>query len=664
MISRIWIFLLSVLIGAGCSFTQKIKSGTDAFSVKQYALAAQMLQEEYAASVRPEEKAGKAFMIGQSYEYMREPEMASDWYQKAYEQRFGPAALERYAETLRQSERYAEAIEAYEELMSAGTDAQRYRGLITLCNQAIQWKKDESKSPYKIQVTDFNSTAGDYSPFILGPDLLVFTSDRKVSNNTTTYQWTGRNFSDLYTVNTTTGVVQPFEHIINTASNEGTITFTSDRSEMYFTRCFADKEFDSYCKLMVCRNRGASWSDPEVLSFVKPGINYGHPVITGHDSLLIFSANDPEGAGGYDLYYCQRTAEGWSTPISLGERINTIGNERFPSMYRDTLYFSSDHHPGLGGYDIFKTYIDARGEWTPPLNLKPPVNSGWDDFGFVVDTFMKYEGNILEQGYFSTSRNATTGDDIYVYKKVIPPPETAEDVVVTETPKPFRHQIYLAIKTMEPVFAKPGDPNSERVGKKILQQTAILIGEGPTIRREKTDDNGMLILELALDQEYTIQARKAGYLNQYRAINSADLPRDPNNPIYTHNMEIVLEPIFENTEVVLQDIYYDYDEWFIREDAKPALDALAKMLKDNPQIRIQLSSHTDCRGEDAYNQDLSQKRAQSAVDYLIAQGIRTERLLPVGYGESRLAVDCPCTQCTEEQHQQNRRTTFKILPRE
>ncbi|HLF65823.1 MAG TPA: OmpA family protein [Saprospiraceae bacterium] len=663
MLVRTCIILIALSLGA-CSFTQKIRSGADAFAVKQYAIAAQMLRDEYDLSERLEDRATRAFMIGQSYEYMRQPEMAAPWYHKAYEHRFGSAALERYAETLRQSEHYPGAIEAYQELMATGTDAQRYRGLITLCNQAIQWKKDQVRSPYQIQVAEFNSPGADYAPYVLSPELLLFTSDRNNSTGNTTYNWTGRDFSDLYTVNTSTGLVQTFDHVVNTAANEGTITFTSDRTEMYFTRCYADREFDSYCKLMMCRLRGASWSEAEVLPFVQEGINYGHPVITGHDSLLIFSCNDPKGAGGFDLYYSQRTANGWDIPVMLSERINTLGNERFPSMNKDTLYFSSDHHPGLGGYDIFKTYVDAQGQWSPPFNMKPPINSGWDDFGFVVDTFTAHTSGVLEQGYFSSSRNAKSGDDIFSYKKVIPPPLPDSDIVKPKEPAPVKYQVYLAIRTMEPVFATQGDPNSTRTGKKELPATAILIGDGPMMHREKTDENGMLVLELEWDKSYEIQARRAGYLNQSRAMNTSDIVKDPANPVFTYNMEIVLEPIFENTEVVLQDIYYDYDEWFIRDDAEPALESLAKMLRENPQLRIQLSSHTDCRGEDAYNQDLSQKRAQSAVDFLIAQGVAIQRLVPVGYGESRLAIDCPCTTCSEDQHQKNRRTTFKILPRE
>lgn len=664
MISRIPFALCLLVMLSACSFTQKVRTGADAFSVKQYALAARLLEEEYQQTDRVDERAARAFMIGQSFENMRMPEHAAPWYKKAHEHRYGPAAQERYAETLRQSERYEEAIEVYRELMADGSQSQKYRGLITLCTQAIQWKADAPKSLYQVEPVTFNSSGSDYAPAVIAPDIVIFTSDRKSATGNNVYQWTGRSFSDLYMVNTATGQVQLYDHLVNTQVNEGTITFTSDRTEMYFTRCFQDRSHDSHCKLMMCRQRGASWSEPEVLPFVQDGINYGHPVLTGNDNILIFSSNDPAGAGGYDLFYSERLATGWNTPVSLGERINTTGNERFPFMHHDTLYFSSDHHPGLGGYDIFRSHLDANGQWTVPLNLLPPVNSGYDDFAFVIDTFAQASGDVLQRGYFSSSRNRDSADDIFAFRKVKPVPAGPEEIVTQKTMRPEQYHVYLVIRTMQPVFATPGDPNSERTGKAILPHVTVDIGEGLMMRREKSDANGTLILELAWDKTYEFQAKHLGFFTQHRAQSTTGIARTPDNPVVTLNMEIVMEPIFEDTEVILQDIFYDYDEWAIREDAKPALDALAKILHENPPIRIQLSSHTDCRGTDAYNQELSQKRAQSAVDYLIAQRIGEHRLVAVGYGESRPAVDCECTRCTEAQHQQNRRTTFKILPRE
>jgi outer membrane protein OmpA-like peptidoglycan-associated protein len=658
----LWFGLTALLMAVSCTFTQKIKSGTEAFEVKQYALATQMLKEEYAEAGRNTDRARMAFMIGQSYEFMREPDMAIQWYNQAYEQGFGLVAREKQADMLRQTENYAGASTIYQELMATGSDVQRYRGLITLCNQAAQWKQDEASNPYKIRPATFNSPGSDYAPYLIGPDRLVFTSDRNNSTGNHLYNWSGRDFSDLYTVDLVSGIVQPFDHVLNTPDNEGTIAMTADRFEMYFTRCFPAGAYDSNCKLMMCRLRGASWSTPELLPFMRDGVNYGHPALAGKDSILIFSADDPTGSGGYDLYYTLRGPGGWGEPIAFSERINTIGNERFPAMHKDTLYFSSDGHPGLGGFDIFKSYTDPSGLWVPPLNLKAPINSGWDDFGFVVDTFQNPDATVLARGYFSSSRNTQTGDDIYAWEQHVPPPEPTEPDIVKPKPEdPTRYHIYLAIKVVEPVFATPGDPNSERIGKKPIPEVVLHITEGIAMRREVTDSKGLLIFELGWDRSYEFQAIKKGYLNQYRAFSTMDIKKDRSNPVTTYNMEIVLEPIFENTEIVLHDIFYDYDEWAIRDDARPSLDALAKILKENPNLRIQLSSHTDCRGEDDYNQDLSQKRAQSAVDYLVSQQIQSDRMTAVGYGESRLAVNCNCTDCTEDQHQQNRRTTFKIL---
>jgi len=659
----LYLVLVSVATSMGCVFTQKIKSGEDAFAVRQYAVAAQMLQEEYSAAEKNTDRARQAYLIGQSYEFMRLPEEAAPWYQRAYEHGFGLIAHEKHADMLRQTEQYDAASTIYQELMATGTDVQRFRGLITLCNQAADWKRQTGDSPYKVRPVSFNSPGSDYAPFVLGPDRLLFTSDRNNSSGNQLYNWTGRDFSDLYMVNLGSGIVQPFEHTLNTGDNEGTVTMTSDRSEMFFTRCFQGEDYNSNCKLMSCKLRGASWDAPKVLPFVRDGINYGHPAIAKNDSILIFSSDDPTGQGGYDLYYTLRGPSGWGEPVALSDRINTIGNERFPFMHKDTLYFSSDGHPGLGGYDIFRTYPDAQGQWAPPLNLKSPVNSGWDDFSFVVDTFSKPAEEVLQRGYFSSSRNAQNSDDIFFYEKVKPiPPEP--DIVKPKPESPVEYLIYLAIKVVQPVFAIAGDPNSPRIGKKPIPEVSLHITEGIAMRREVTDQNGLLIFALGWDKSYTFQAIKKGYFTQNRAFSTTDLKKDRSAPVTTYQMEIILDPIFENTEIVLQDIYYDYDEWFIREDARPSLDSLSAIIKDNPSLNIQLSSHTDCRGEDDYNLELSQKRAQAAVNYLVDQGIPESRLIAVGYGESRLAKECPCEQCTEAEHQQNRRTTFKILPRQ
>ncbi len=659
--------LLSIAIlvtGIGCDFTYKLKSGDEAYEVRQYAVAAEMLQEEYSQSDNAEEQSQKAFMLGQSYEQMNNPEQAASWFQTASEDGYGDEALARYADNLASMQKYDEAIVVYRQLMTRSGDATLYRPRITACNQASQWLSDSDKSEYTIESVQFNSPASDFAPYVMGPDVVLFTSDRE-NGGGETYNWTGRSFSDIYVAHTDINSVESFDPVINSRQNDGTITFNSDRSMLYFSRCSQGDQFDYYCKLMMSEKQGGTWTEPVEFPFSKEGVNYAHPALSDNDSMMIFSCNDPQGAGGYDLYFTRLTSEGWADPVILSARINTAGDEMYPSMHKDTLYYSSDHHVGMGGLDIFKSYINARGEWTPSYNLKAPVNSGWDDFGFVVDTFAQLRGNTIQTGYFSSSRDGGVGsDDIYAYTRAtpeVPPDDQIADINVDSLADKIHYELYLAIRVMEPVFADHNDPNSEIVGGRPLVRARIEIEEGNMARPFRTDEDGYLIMSIDWESTYYITAKFTGFLSKRIEFNANVLEKDPENPVKTHHLVIVLDPIFKGKEILLDDIYYDLDKWDIRKDAEPSLNGLVSLLKDNPRVKIELGSHTDCRSDDDYNMGLSQRRAQSAVDYLIAKGIKEERLQAVGYGETQFAVNCECTECTEEEHQANRRTTFKIV---
>jgi outer membrane protein OmpA-like peptidoglycan-associated protein len=348
----------------------------------------------------------------------------------------------------------------------------------------------------------------------------------------------------------------------------------------------------------------------------------------------------------------------------MGSLINSAGEEEYPTVYKDTLYYSSDHFAGLGGLDIFKTYLDQNGKWAPPINLRAPINSGADDFGYVVDTFSKADKKVLLSGYFTSSRGGVSQmDDIYAFtvhvdstaSTVITPVDTA----VAE--KPINYQLFLVIKVVEPVYSVKDDPNSPKLENRPLPNGPVIISEGVTDQRMTSDQFGEILFKLDWNKNYTFTARYRDHLAATVTINTAEIVKDPEKPSITLNRTLVLDPIFKNKEIVLENIFYDYDQWFIREDAKPSLNALSAILKANPNIRIQLTSHTDCRGTDEYNLDLSQKRAQAAIDYLVSTGIQPKRLEAVGMGESALAVNCVCENCTEAEHQKNRRTTFKII---
>ena len=636
-----------------------------AYEVKQFSLAVQLFEKEYNSTRNLKDKPVLAYYLGESYTMLNDPANAAKWYHQAYKDGYGPEAMGKYAESLKMQEKYDEAIWAYEVLLKDFPTQAEYRSNITLCRQAIDWKRN-SDSDYDSYSLIANESSSDYSPYPLAPDLILFTSDRDSKESDETYLWTGRAYSDLYVYNANTKLVMPFEEGINSKENEGTAVVSPDGNTIVFTRCYVDNSYDAWCKLMITHRRGNDWTTPEALPFTQDKVNYGHPAFAANGTTLFFSSDLANGQGGHDLYFSlSDEKEQWAEPINLGPAINSIGDELYPTVYRDTLYYSSNHLAGLGGLDIFKTYQDIQGDWVPPQNLRSPINSGGDDFGFVVDTFATPKENVLLQGYFTSSRaGAANQDDIYSFVlKGTQEASPLDTAIAKEEPveEKVDYQLFLALRITEPIFEDPQDPNSRRVGKHPLPNGPVIITEGGSDQRMVTDEMGQLLLKLDWDKQYSFTARYRDHLAVTYELNTGEVERSSSNPITTINKVLELDPIFKNTEIILENIFYDYDQWYIRDDAQPTLDALSAILKSNPSIRIQLSSHTDCRGTDEYNLDLSQKRAQAAIDYLMSVGIPAKRLQAVGIGESQPAVDCLCDECSEDQHQTNRRTTFKII---
>lgn len=660
------LIMLVVTLGA-CSFTMKVKTGMQAYEVKQYAVAARLFEQEYDALRNRQDQALVAYLTGESYLQLNDPASAAMWYRKAHDHGYGAEALERYASTLRQQERYDEAIGAYEELLAASPGNARIRSMITICRQAKDWKANPV-ADYSIEPIQLNTSAGEYCAVPLNQHHILFTSDRESKSSSGTYLWTGRAYSDLFLYNKLTKSVISFDNRINSADNDGNAALSPDGQLLVFTRCAADELYDAWCRLMVSRKQENGWGTPEPLPFCKPGINYGHPAFAANGVTLFFASNDPAGKGGHDIYFVQlQKDDTWSEPINAGPEINTIGNEMYPSVYRDTLFFSSDHHPGLGGLDIFKTWLMENNRWASPMNLKAPINSGADEFAFVIDTFTPVVEGVLLQGYFTTNRGgASRGDDIYAFtlhgqrevELEVPDPDEEADTPVIELPRP---QLFLILQVAEPVFARPGDPNSDQTGTSPLPNGPVMVAADQNEVRQVTDGSGQLITGLEWDKNYQFTARYRDHLSASWEIDTRDIQIDSGRASITIRHTLLLQPIVRNTEIILRNIFYDLDQWTIREDARPALNELAAMLKANPGIRVQLSAHTDCRATDDYNRELSQKRAQSAMEYLISKGIAPERLVARGYGETMPAVDCICEQCTEEEHQANRRTTFMII---
>lgn len=655
---KISALLLLVLAGSySCSYTEKIRDGRTAFERKRYFQAAEMLGDEFQVARSSLDRMNIAFLIGESNLKFSNFEEAARWYKIAYEGGYGSSSLVAYAGCLKQLEQYEEAAASYIKAGDEIGDRIKFRNEIASCLQAIEWRDDAQYSPYVIENLEMNSIASDYAAVPLSGNEIAFTSDRDQSTGDYKYAWSGNDFSDLFLADLRqNNVTQYGGNQLNLDENEGTMAVSPDGLSMVFCRCFSREDYDAHCKLMISEKSGNSWSAPAVLPFIRDGVNYRHPSFSADGTMLVFSANIDEATNDYDLYLSRLVDDQWQQPLSLGARINTPGREGFPFIHQDTLYYSSNFG-GMGGLDIYKTYLLPNGQWSPPENLKAPINSGADDFSFVVNPYFTASDSITEQGFFSSNRRGGKGsDDIYQYERRRYFP------VKPEPRKEFEYEIVLDLRVFQRQYEDENDPNSKVIMRVPLSNASISVREdGINFRETGSNQYGIMTLELNPEKEYEFFVSHEGFFNNELIFSTRNLVIDSTRKVQKYEERILLDKIFYDKEIVLENIYYDLDESYIRDDAKPTLDSLANLLKINPQIKIQLSSHTDCRATAEYNDRLSQARAQSAVDYLISKGIAQERMVAKGYGESQLAIDCICEECTEEQHQANRRTTFKVI---
>ncbi len=670
-----------MLLASACSYTLKIKDGSTAYERKQFATAVPLLEKEYPRAKTRKEKGQLAYLLGDSYRRVGQDEKALPWFEAAYANNFGAEALKAQAFTLKKLERYAAAQEVFKNLGIEIGSPYEYRKEIAGCTIAEGWLKERADNGWSIESVPFNSAQNDFAPVFYYDGRLVFTSDRNMITGKENYRWTGNKFMDIFIAEPKSASPQTFDSQWNTASNEGTPCFNKTATEAFFVRATgAYKGDDAYCKIYYSEKgrTDALWSVPAPLPFQKEKINYFHPALSADGHTLYFACNDPEGWGGFDLWAAQRNPKaegGWDAPKPLPRSINTPSNELFPTFDADTLYFASDGHTGMGGLDVFRTYKSEKNAWSPPHNLKSPINSGADDFGFIVETGKNPSppaggagregakpGDLIKAGYFTSNRPLETakgGDDIYRFEQRVPPPKPPK--IDTLPTKPLAYKIILEGYVLEKIFSEASNPNSKVLGRKPLSGAAVQAEWSGKKQPFKVKDDGFFRMELAENTDYNFNATLEGYLANSAKFSTKGIAKDPANPVQTFEIEIVLDQIYRNREIVLENIYYDYDKWDIRPDAEPTLNRLAEVLRQNADIRIQLGSHTDCRGNDAYNQGLSQRRAESAVNYLISKGIDGGRLSAKGYGESQPAALCVCSSCTEAEHQTNRRTTFKVV---
>jgi peptidoglycan-associated lipoprotein len=657
------LFFMLLLAAAACNYTIKIKDGATAYERKYYAQAAPMLEKDYANAKTRVEKGKKAYLIGDCYRNTGRYQEAIKWFQIAYENSFGPEALKAQAYMLKQTEQYADAQKAFKQLGQEIGSQYEYRREITACTVAEDWKKKSDATEWELTQANFNSPANDFSSTLSPDGRLVISSDRALSTGSKQYAWTKRPFSDLYIVDSEGASPQLLQNDVNTIAHEGTITFHPNGLEAWFSRSVPvnDQGGDHFMRLFHARKIDGAWKTADALPFQKDRINYTHPCLAPDGKTLYFSSNDGSW-GGYDICFSTLEKEIWSEPKALPRAVNTGGNETFPVWNGDTLYFSSNEHTGMGGFDIFKTYRMGEKAWAPPINLKSPINSGFDDFGFLITKHNHKEtavGAAILEGFFTSNRPGGKGnDDIYRFTQRVPKPAPVP-VKPDTMPIAKTGKIILEVVVLEKIFADQTNPNSAVVGRKPIAGANLEMYADAKLLKTQQLPDGTFIRELQPDQAFSFKASSEGFLVNTATVNTAGYSI-ANGQEQRIEVEIVLDKIYKNREIVLENIYYDYDRAEIRPDAEPTLAKLAETLVQNPQVKIQLGSHTDCRGNDRYNQELSQRRAQSAVNYLIAKGIEPGRLSAVGYGEASPVASCVCQACAENEHQMNRRTTFRI----
>lgn len=630
------------------------KEADVAFEGEKYYKCIELYKKAYEKERKASVKAEILFKIGEAYRLSDNCGDAIVWYDKAIKAQYSdPIVYLHIADCYRLQGKYDEAIVNYNKFKAANPQDKRGEEGIKACEQAQQWI--EKPTRYVITPMPFiNSEQYDFSPTFADKknQLIYFTSTRIGSTGEGVSDVTGQSFADIYEVkrdkNGKWSEPTLLGPEINSEFEEGAACVNSKANQLFFTRCKFDKFGVFGCQILVSRKKGTSWGEAEVIPIAPDTITVGHPAISPDDQTLVFASDMPGGFGGKDLWYVtyDKRSRSWSQPINLGPEINTPGNEMFPFIRDDNvLYFASDGHPGMGGLDIFKAEPIGPNQWGKVTNMQYPINSPYNDFGIT------FEGT-EEKGFFTSSREGGKGaDDIWEF--YLPPLQFAlvGTVVDLETKKPL-------------------------AGAKVK-----LIGSDGTTHEITTDDNGFFAFEtngneryIKPNTSYQIIVSKDGYLNAKGKESTIGYNESKK---FQHIYE--LQPIAK--PIVLPEIVYEYNKATLTDQAKDSLEYLYKIMIDNPNIVIELRSHTDFRGSDNYNLKLSQKRAESAVNFLIEKGIEPDRMVAKGYGEKMPRVldrdmgpfkkgtvlsesfikSLKDPEQIEYAHQLNRRTEFTVL---
>lgn len=579
------------------------------------------------------------------YNQINQYELASNWYSRVVEHSDSPTEnLLLYASTLKQTSRYAEAKSTLKRYAETTGKHNEVAIEIAGCDAAIKWMANPLD--YKIKNEEgINTPMSEFGTYPLADDIYYIGEDSE-SSKLPHLSWTGNTFLQVFKANINgTGLSKAEEQNIpfnkDSKFHVGPITSNKTGDVFYVTRTYSGKKGEKVkngktryttnkLELYIYTKEGDTWKhEPFVHNNIKHH-SVGHAALSPDEQTLYFVSDMDGSVGGTDIWFSIKQADGtWGPAINAGTTINGPKDEMFPSIADDgTLYFSSNSFVGMGGLDLFKAE-GSKNVWNKPENLQYPVNSGGDDFAYVIS---EKQGDLIK-GFLSSNRNkGKGGDDIYS----------------------FNYQQPKMVIMLEGTTYEGNGTN------KVLPDVKVSLynnGQNEILTQKVSESNGFFIFKVEPDTEYKLLGQKQKFYSDSLTVNTKGISND------TIRVSLHLKPLFEiGSKIVLQDIYYDFDKYNIRSDAQVILHELVRIMHDNPTLKIELSSHTDSRGSDPYNMVLSQKRAQSAVDYILSRGVSRERLTAQGYGETQLVNRCSNgVACSKEEHQQNRRTEVKVL---
>ncbi|HMN05804.1 MAG TPA: OmpA family protein [Flavobacteriales bacterium] len=620
----------------------------EAFKKGYYANAIELYKKAYTTEKKAGEKARLIFQVGEVYRVMGDAENAGVWYEKANKAQYpDPITYYYIGEALKEQGKYAEAIAAYNKYKEKNPGDLRADASLAACQQAQAWV--DAPSRYKVDPEVLlNSPQYDFGAAYSDKrnSDVVFASSRPAATGTETDGILGESFTDLFASSRdklgkwSEPVRLPAS--INTPAHEGNATFNAKRNVMYFTRCPREKKKAFGCDIWMSKKVGNNYSDPVMLP-LRPEqdkkdtttITIGHPTLSPDDNTLVFSSNMPGGQGGKDLWKVSLDKNGMPVgkPANLGKEINTKDNEMFP-FWRNNgdLYFASNRIGGMGGMDIYRAAKTGEGTWGHVENMKYPINSSSDDFSIVFD-------GDEERGMFTSNRPGGKGEDD-IWRFYVPDLVFALQGVVKDK------------VTLAPL----PDARVEVVGTDGSNYSTLTDASGGFNFEENGRDR-----YIKENTSYTIRASKDNYLVVNDQITTVGLTEST-----TFVKEYLLQPAAKDVAIELPEVQFDLDKATLRPEGKDSLQVLYNTLIENPTIIIELAAHTDSRGSDKYNMDLSQRRAQSCVNYLVTLGIDPARMSAKGYGESRLRITdveiakMATNEEKEAAHQRNRRVEFSV----